>query len=116
MSKATNVLLLTLMVCATSEAFAESYDAYLPQAAAAKAAKMVAAIDKASAALALRRADARSGQLAAEAKSLEAFALLSVSDGGQEAWARPDGGADSATAKAAYEAARAKAKADAASL
>jgi hypothetical protein len=95
---------------------AQDLSAYLPAKAAAKASRLLAAVDKSGASLAASRASTRAAQLKAEAEACEAYSLAAAARAGSDAWASPDGSRKEGDALAALAAARSKAKAAAAAL
>jgi hypothetical protein len=95
---------------------AQGIAAYFPEASAPRAAKLLAAIDQASAAIEARRNGAWRAELAAEASAVEAYALIAASRSGRGPWASPDGSAKASGSPSALSGARARAKAAALSL
>jgi hypothetical protein len=110
MSKLIRILGAAISLIIASPLSGQSLSAYLPSSSAASASKLLASIDKASAAIEEMRAAERRDQLKAEAESLEAYALLTASRGDQSLWAKSDGAATSGKASESYLAARAKAR------
>ncbi len=107
-----SVLLLAAFF-SSAAAYPQGVTAYLPAKSAAKAARLLATMDEASAAMDARRRAAREAQLKAEDEALDAFARIASSKASGISWVRADGSGKSADAPAVFAAARTRAAASA---
>jgi hypothetical protein len=108
MNKKPSCLAASFCIFLSSMCAAQAMASYLPAAIAPKAAKLLAAIDEASAAIEARRAASWGDELKAEAEAVDSYARIAASRAGRGPWASPDGSARASDSATALSAARAK--------